>query len=283
MAKKRSPRFTVEGKTIDQLMKTGSTKLHQLTTKNLKAIVTRLNSAGNKRMRRLEKSGYTTSPAYKRVVESGGDFTVKGITTREALENAFLRVKAFLTDETSTHAGYEKSLKRIERELKEKQKKGAEEGTYWKEQGATPDTGWTETAEDTGEEEDYSAWEDEDLDPWEDVSLYDRPVTSFFNAQDEQNRGLDIDKLWDVVDDLVALDPMYASRGERYGVFNHLLEIKMGKNAWDKSLLGDVMSGEEGAIEMLLDRIDELEREKEREYKDRLGGVSFDVGEDFID
>ena len=77
--------FTVAGKSIADLIRTGSQHLNRLKEENLRKVVTRLSSAANKRADRMEKSG-ESSPALDARAQSGGRFSAKG-KSGEALKN----------------------------------------------------------------------------------------------------------------------------------------------------------------------------------------------------
>ena len=117
--KRGSGRFTVEGKSVAELLKNGSAHLHQYTESNLRAIVTRLSSAGNKRLRRAEQSGGPVSPAIEDVKKSGGKFSGKG-KDHEGLKAEFLRLKKFFEDPTSTQEGWQRVQRRATREAQKK-------------------------------------------------------------------------------------------------------------------------------------------------------------------
>lgn len=72
----------------------------------------RLVSMANKRVQRLEKNGFTDSPAYKAYLESGGKFGVKGKTHNE-LQKEVSRLNKFLNATTSTIKGVNNTLKEM--------------------------------------------------------------------------------------------------------------------------------------------------------------------------
>ena len=109
----------VEGKSVPELLKNGSAHLHQYTESNLQAIVTRLSSAANKRLKRFEASGMADSPAVMDVKASGGRFSGKG-KDKEGLKAEFLRLKKFFEDPTSTQAGWEQTQARATREAQKR-------------------------------------------------------------------------------------------------------------------------------------------------------------------
>lgn len=75
----------------------------------LRQAVSRLASAGNKRLKRLEQSNVSSISAME-VHESGGKFSTKG-KSLDALRAEFMRVKTFLKSDTSTVSGAKKAEK----------------------------------------------------------------------------------------------------------------------------------------------------------------------------
>lgn len=134
--RKRSSGFTVEGKSVEELLKNGKAHLHQYKEENLRAIVTRLSSAGNKRLRRFEQSGMSESPAIAEVRQSGGKFSGKG-KDHEGLKAEFLRLKNFFEDPTSTQQGWARVQERALRQAKEQKVIGKRKNPP----GFTPSTG----------------------------------------------------------------------------------------------------------------------------------------------
>jgi hypothetical protein len=120
MAKiKNSVRINLSGLSIDQLVNIGATELKGYDRDNLARIVTKLDSAANKRLVRLEKGGYNT-PAMRSSKMSRGDrFSVKGKNLKE-LRAQYIQVSNFLKSETSTVKGYKKFLKRIKKSFENK-------------------------------------------------------------------------------------------------------------------------------------------------------------------
>ena len=103
-----SKKFTVEGKTVDDLIRSGR-NVGRMTEGTLRQIVTRLASAANKRLRRAEQANLD-SPAVKGAMDSGGKFTAKG-KGLEGLKAEFVRLKTFLQDKTSTIKGWQAEQK----------------------------------------------------------------------------------------------------------------------------------------------------------------------------
>lgn len=99
-------------------MKGKKTKIHEriqgvyvLDAKEYRKEVSKLASLANKRLKRLEQSDLTSSPAYQKWVENGGaKFSVKGKSHNE-LQREFARLRAFIGSETSTIQGVNKVLK----------------------------------------------------------------------------------------------------------------------------------------------------------------------------
>ena len=102
------PRKTIEIPTPDEVA--------QMTTADLRKLVTRLNSAANKRLKRLEKSGLKEeSWAYNAVKNKliNDRFSVKGAKTRKQLINRLKNVSTFIGYTTSTVSGARSELLRI--------------------------------------------------------------------------------------------------------------------------------------------------------------------------
>ena len=77
-----------------------------------RAEATRKVSLANKRIARLEKAGLTDSPAYKRLMQEGGKFGIKGKTYRE-VQSEVKRLNRFIESTTSTVRGTTKVLKEM--------------------------------------------------------------------------------------------------------------------------------------------------------------------------
>ena len=84
--------------------------------KALKKEVSRKASMANKRLRRLEKNGLTSTPAYKNWKEYGGgkNFSVKGKDYNQ-LQQELARVNMFIDAKTSTVRGSNKVIKEMAR------------------------------------------------------------------------------------------------------------------------------------------------------------------------
>ena len=116
MARKYKNPSIVSGLSIENILSMDIKEFNKVSEPDLKKLVGRLVSAGNKRIRRMEEAGME-SPALKRVKKSGGVISVKGKTTDE-LKTEFLRAKEFLTSKTSTIKGYKDVIKTTLNEMK---------------------------------------------------------------------------------------------------------------------------------------------------------------------
>ena len=119
MAKKITNNYNVNlnGVSIDKLTNLSATQIKQYDRKNLAKIVTKLSSAANKRVKRLEKYGYNT-PALRQSYR-GGHFGSKGKNLKQ-LRSEYKRVSSFLKSETSTVKGYKAFLNRLSKKFNEK-------------------------------------------------------------------------------------------------------------------------------------------------------------------
>lgn len=118
MAKiKNDFKINLKGVSIDSLTNLTAKQVSGYDRGNLAKIVTKLSSAANKRLVRLEKAGYST-PASRQALKKG-KFGSKGKDLK-ALRTEYKRVTAFLKSETSTVKGYKKFLNRIAKAFNEK-------------------------------------------------------------------------------------------------------------------------------------------------------------------
>ncbi len=78
--------------------------------RKFRAEATKKVSLANKRIVRLEKAGLTESPAYKRLMQEGGKFGIKGKTYRE-VQSEVKRLNRFIDSTTSTVRGTTQVLK----------------------------------------------------------------------------------------------------------------------------------------------------------------------------
>lgn len=119
MAKKITNSYNVnlKGVSIDKLTNLSATQIKQYDRKNLAKIVTKLSSAANKRVKKLDEHGYNT-PALRKA-SKGGHFGAKGKNLKQ-LRSEYKRVSSFLKSETSTVRGYKSFLNRLSKKFKEK-------------------------------------------------------------------------------------------------------------------------------------------------------------------
>jgi len=132
----------VKGLKIQDIIDMDWRDINKLSEKELRELSMRLNSAANKRLRRLEKSGMSEwSPAYQHIKRSGGDFSVKGKDTKVSIKNEIQRASDFLRAQTSTDKGskeYRENVSDIFRSKGNKKKK-KEETSSETETTQTPD------------------------------------------------------------------------------------------------------------------------------------------------
>ena len=121
----------VKGLSIQDIIDMDWRDINKLNERELRELSMRLNSAANKRLRRLEKSGMDEwSPAYSHIKKSGGDFSVKGKDTKVAIKNEIQRASDFLRSKTSTDKGtkeYRENVSDIFRSKANKKKKSTDD------------------------------------------------------------------------------------------------------------------------------------------------------------
>ena len=129
----------IKGLSIQDIVDMDWKDISRLNTQELKQLSMRLNSAANKRLRRLEQSGQAKwSPAYAHIKKSGGDFSVKGKDTKKDLKAEIQRASDFIRAKTSTAEGSKEYKKNVE---------GIFKGKHKPPQGESPDQ--EETSPDT--------------------------------------------------------------------------------------------------------------------------------------
>lgn len=120
MARKKGT-IDVTGLSISDIMNIDIDTFNKLGSQDLRRITSRLVSAGNKRIRALEKKGIS-SPAYRSIGESG-KFSVKmpkGLNKQQIankLRSEYSRVRSFLSKKTSTIRGYNEYMKNVKEEI----------------------------------------------------------------------------------------------------------------------------------------------------------------------
>lgn len=115
--------MNVSGLSVNDILSMDWTDIQKLNRRDLSQLTSRLASAGNKRLRRLEKVGLENTPAYSAIQRSGGDFSVKSKTINE-LRSEFSRVRTFL--DPSTKTSYVRGAKKVESSFRKRL--GLEEG-----------------------------------------------------------------------------------------------------------------------------------------------------------
>ena len=107
-------RYT-QGKSINDLLKIRPGAFRELPIAHQREIISKLASAGNKRLKSLEQHDIKNSVTM-RVEMSGGKFSTKGKSI-EGLVNELTRVKRFLWSEQSTVKGWAKTQERLQKDL----------------------------------------------------------------------------------------------------------------------------------------------------------------------
>ena len=129
----------IKGLSIQDIIDMDWKDISRLNTQELKQLSMRLNSAANKRLRRLEQSGQSKwSPAYAHIKKSGGDFSVKGKDTKKDLKAEIQRASDFIRAKTSTAEGSKEYKKNVEGIFKGKHNPPQGESTDQEE--TSPDT-----------------------------------------------------------------------------------------------------------------------------------------------
>lgn len=110
----------ITGLSIQDILDMDWKEINKLSLEEMKKLSMRLNSAANKRLRRVEASGEERwSPAYQAVQQSGGDFSVKGKTTKAEIKAELQRAGSFLNAKTSSVRGTKAHKQKIEKLVKE--------------------------------------------------------------------------------------------------------------------------------------------------------------------
>lgn len=112
-------KVNLTGKSVKDLIHLSATQIKGYDRQNLARIVTKLDSAANKRLVRLEKAGYNTPAMRAAKVDKGERFSVAGKNLKE-LRAAYIRVSNFLKSDTSTKKGYKSFLKKMKKSFADK-------------------------------------------------------------------------------------------------------------------------------------------------------------------
>lgn len=120
--KKKYGTIDVTGLSIQDIMNMDINDINRMGESDLRRVTSRLVSAGNKRIRLLEKRGIV-SPAYSSLGTSGNKFSTKlapdvDVTQRvNSLKQEFSRVRNFLAMKTSTISGYNKYINEMKEDI----------------------------------------------------------------------------------------------------------------------------------------------------------------------
>lgn len=90
-------------RTVKNYLNMSSKSVSKMSDKELRHAVTVMDSAANKRIKRVYSAGLSSGKIDRQLER--GKFSVKGITTRAGLENAFVDVKQFLEAQTTSVSG----------------------------------------------------------------------------------------------------------------------------------------------------------------------------------
>lgn len=116
---------------IKEILNLSSRDVAKLSRKELARVVSQLASAGNKRLRRLERTPMgTESRPYKSAMEVG-NFSVAGKKQGE-LQNEFKRVSEFLKAKTSTVSGWKAEKARVYKRIGGSFDSEDAEKAFWK-------------------------------------------------------------------------------------------------------------------------------------------------------
>lgn len=88
---------------VKKYLNMSSKQISKMSDKELRQAVTILNSAANKKIKRVYQAGLSSGKIDKQL--ENGKFSVAGVKGRAALENAFLDVGGFLKSKTTTVKG----------------------------------------------------------------------------------------------------------------------------------------------------------------------------------
>lgn len=94
----------VSGLSVNDILNMDIMTFNKLNASEMRKVVGRLVSAGNKRLRSFERAG-ESSPATRQVDKSGGAFSTKG-KNLNALRAEYMRAKNFLQAKTGTRKGW---------------------------------------------------------------------------------------------------------------------------------------------------------------------------------
>lgn len=116
MVRKYKQPSIVSGMSVQDILNMDIDTFNKMNTSDLRKIVGRLVSAGNKRLRSFERAG-ESSPATRHVAKSGGAFSTKG-KDLNALRAEYTRAKNFMQAKTGTRKGWKQVRKETIKGLK---------------------------------------------------------------------------------------------------------------------------------------------------------------------
>lgn len=109
--------MNVKGLKLDTILNMDWEQLNSLSESEMKQITSRLVSASNKRIRRLEQTTMGTSSfAYQKVESRGKKFSVRGKNLNQ-VKQEFKLAKQFLQYKTSTVSGWKKYRSKMEKRV----------------------------------------------------------------------------------------------------------------------------------------------------------------------
>lgn len=111
----------VKGLSIKDILNMDFADIQKLTRKELAKVTSRLVSASNKRIRRLEKSNLGEAPSLRSLKTRTGEnrLSVKG-KSQGQLQRTFTEAKHFLNLKTSTISGYKSVIKNIKKTISDR-------------------------------------------------------------------------------------------------------------------------------------------------------------------
>ena len=114
--------MNVKGLSIKDILEMDFSDIQKLNRKELANVTSRLVSASNKRVRRLEKSELGESPALRSLKARTGGQTILSVKNKSQgqLQRAFVQAKSFLSSKTSSISGYKKVIKNIKKTISER-------------------------------------------------------------------------------------------------------------------------------------------------------------------
>lgn len=100
---------------VKNYLNMSSKQISKLSDKELRQAITVMDSAANKRIKRVYSAGLSSGKIDRQL--ENGKFSVKGIETRAGLENAFINVKQFLESKTTSVSGIKRQQQRTFKNL----------------------------------------------------------------------------------------------------------------------------------------------------------------------